>query len=65
MVPAVGGAAAVGVGGPVEGVDGGEDGPALAVDQIDPAEVVGRGGEGLLAKPYRLTDLLHAINGPG
>ena len=33
--------------------------------QIDPAEVVARGGEGLLAKPYRLTDLLHAIAGPG
>ena len=32
--------------------------------QIDPADVVGRGGEGLLAKPYRLTDLLHAIAGP-
>jgi CheY-like chemotaxis protein len=33
--------------------------------QIDPAEVVSRGGESLLAKPYRLTDLLHAIAGPG
>ena len=32
--------------------------------QIDPADVVARGGEGLLAKPYRLTDLLHAIAGP-
>ena len=32
--------------------------------QIDPAEVVARGGEGLLAKPYRLADLLHAIAGP-
>jgi PAS domain S-box-containing protein len=32
--------------------------------QIDPADVVARGGEGLLAKPYRLTDLLHAIAAP-
>lgn len=32
--------------------------------QIDPAEVVARGGEGLLAKPYRLADLLEAIADP-
>jgi PAS domain S-box-containing protein len=29
--------------------------------QIDPADVAARGGEGLLAKPYRLADLLDAI----
>lgn len=32
--------------------------------QIDPADVIARGGEGLLAKPYRISDLLDAINGP-
>ncbi len=32
--------------------------------QIDPADVVARGGEGLLAKPYRLSDLLEAVAGP-
>jgi CheY-like chemotaxis protein len=32
--------------------------------QIDPADIVARGGEGLLAKPYRLSDLLDAIAGP-
>jgi hypothetical protein len=32
--------------------------------QIDPAEVRARGGEGLLAKPYRLSDLLAAVAGP-
>jgi CheY-like chemotaxis protein len=32
--------------------------------QIDPAEVVARGGERLLAKPYRLSDLLAAVSGP-
>jgi CheY-like chemotaxis protein len=31
--------------------------------QIDPTEVVARGGERLLAKPYRLSDLLTAVNG--
>ena len=33
--------------------------------QIDPSEVVARGGEGLLSKPYRLADLLRAIAGAG
>jgi PAS domain S-box-containing protein len=32
--------------------------------QIDPQDVVARGGEGLLPKPYRLADLLQAIAGP-
>jgi CheY-like chemotaxis protein len=32
--------------------------------QIDPGDVVARGGEGLLPKPYRLSDLLQAIAGP-
>jgi PAS domain S-box-containing protein len=32
--------------------------------QIDPADVMARGGEGLLAKPYRLSDLLAAVAGP-
>ena len=32
--------------------------------QIEPSEVKARGGEGLLAKPYRLTDLLRALAGP-
>jgi CheY-like chemotaxis protein len=32
--------------------------------QIDPLDVVARGGEGLLPKPYRLADLLQAIAGP-
>jgi CheY-like chemotaxis protein len=32
--------------------------------QIDPADVRARGGEGLLAKPYRLSDLLAAVAGP-
>lgn len=32
--------------------------------QIDPADVVARGGQGLLAKPYRLSDLLEAVAGP-
>ena len=32
--------------------------------QIDPLDVVARGGEGLLPKPYRLADLLRAIAGP-
>jgi PAS domain S-box-containing protein len=32
--------------------------------QIDPLDVVARGGEGLLPKPYRLADLLRAIDGP-
>lgn len=31
--------------------------------QIDPAEVMAKGGEGLLAKPYRLRDLLSAVAG--
>lgn len=32
--------------------------------QIDPSEVVARGGAGLLPKPYRLAELLAAIAGP-
>jgi CheY-like chemotaxis protein len=32
--------------------------------QIDPAELTARGGERLLAKPYRLSDLLEAVGGP-
>jgi PAS domain S-box-containing protein len=32
--------------------------------QIDPSDVAARGGEGLLAKPYRLSDLLEAVAGP-
>jgi PAS domain S-box-containing protein len=33
--------------------------------QIDPSEVVARGGAGLLPKPYRLAELLRAVAAPG